>query len=162
MSGAGRWELWGNWKRDTFIFQRPSPPLLPHRHTHIFNKEPEADSILTPFPQRTPWERGCKRGQRGSWGGNGAAFSPGCRQSMHLPGRDLARQVSGELGWGGGRAREPRTRPGGWLLLSWLLSALEQDLARTQASGAWLSPPRGGLTAALTPPETGTVETGPS
>ena len=80
-----------------------------HRHTHIFNKEPEADSILTPFPQRTPWERGCKRGQRGSWGGDGAAFSPGYRQSMHLPGRDLARQVSGELGWGGGglENREP-------------------------------------------------------
>ena len=115
MSGAGRWELWGNWKRDTFIFQHLSLPLLPHRHTHthrhthIFNKEPEADSILTPFPQRTPWERGCKRGQRGSWGGDGAAFSPGYRQSMHLPGRDLARQVSGELGWGGGglENREP-------------------------------------------------------
>lgn len=184
MSGAGRWELWGNWKRDTFIFQRHSLPLLTHRHTHIFNKEPEAYSILTPFPQRIPWERGCKKGQRGSWGGNGAAFSPGFCRSMHLPGKALARQVPGELGWGRGglENQEP-----GWEA-NW--SALEQAFGQNPSLWTPAQPLRGGLTAAregssvppnpntqgnpgnpqipepLTPalgsPETATVGTGPS
>ena len=115
------WEVEAGKGTHSFFSARLSPytphtHTHTHTHTHIFNKEPEAYSVLaiTPFSQRTLWERGCKKGPRGSWGRNGAAFSPGLCLSMHLSGRDPASQVSGELGLRQGRVRAPRARPGGW------------------------------------------------